>query len=205
MRKTSAPAWNSRAMTVRSPEAGPSVATTLVRRCRLIARSRHCHELALSWSFISARRRRHDARRGLRRRGRRGRGRPDRGSGRRGSAHGRRFLYGLLARFGQLHGPGALFAGIDLEKAGAVVTAGQAIADAADRKFLVAGAHIGFAHPFAAAIIIDGVDIIITGDKAAFEHRLATACRQVPPAFRGPALPVLVADGDTDPARRVVA
>ena len=38
MRNTSAPAWNSRAIIARSDEAGPSVATILVRRRRLIVR-----------------------------------------------------------------------------------------------------------------------------------------------------------------------
>jgi hypothetical protein len=33
-------------------------------------------------------------------------------------------LWGLFARFGELDRPGALFAGVDLEKAGAVEAAG---------------------------------------------------------------------------------
>ena len=48
MRNTSAPASNSRAIMARSPEAGPSVATILVRRCRLIG----------SWFRVLRRRRR---------------------------------------------------------------------------------------------------------------------------------------------------
>src|SRR5690348_15307808 len=56
----------------------------------------------------------------------------------------------LLAGFGELYGPGALLAGVDLEKAGAIKTARQAIADAANGKLLVARAHKGLAHPFAA-------------------------------------------------------
>jgi hypothetical protein len=114
-------------------------------------------------------------------------------------------LLRLFTRFRQLHGPGPLLAGIDFEKSGAVIAARQTVADAADREFLVAGAHKGLTHPFAAAIVIDRVDIIITGDEIAFQYGFAASCRQVPPALGGPAIGILVADGDTDPARRVVA
>jgi hypothetical protein len=111
----------------------------------------------------------------------------------------------LLARFGELDGPGALLAGIHLEKAGTVKAAHEAIADAADREFLVAGTHKGLSHPFAAAIVVDGVDIIIPRDQVTLEQGLATAGRQIPPAFRGPAFGVLVADGDADAARSIIA
>src|SRR5207244_1512426 len=47
----------------------------------------------------------------------------------------------LLVGFGQLHGPGALLAGIDLEEAGAVEPARQAILGTLDGEFLVARAH----------------------------------------------------------------
>ena len=39
----------------------------------------------------------------------------------------------MLARFGELYRPGALLAGIDFEESGAVVAAGEAIADAHNR------------------------------------------------------------------------
>ena len=81
----------------------------------------------------------------------------------------------LLAGFGELHRPGRLLAGIDLEKAGAVVAARQAIADAADGELLVARAHEGLPHPFAAAIIVDRVDVVITRDEIALEHGFAGA------------------------------
>src|ERR1700689_5611049 len=71
-----------------------------------------------------------------------------------------RLLRGLLGGFGELHGPGALLAGIDLEEAGAVIAVGQTVADAADGEFPVAGAHIGPSRPFAAAIVVAGVNII---------------------------------------------
>src|SRR4029077_7793794 len=106
---------------------------------------------AASWSLVS-------------RRGRRCRA----GAGRRRALHGagrQRLLLRLLGGLGELHGPGALVAGVDLEEAGTVVAVRQAIADAADGEFPVAGAHIGPSRPFAAAIVIDGVDIIITRDE----------------------------------------
>src|SRR5712675_1557182 len=49
-------------------------------------------------------------------------------------------LPGLFAGFGQLHRPGALFSGVDLEKASAVETARQAVLGALDGEFLVARA-----------------------------------------------------------------
>ena len=86
-----------------------------------------------------------------------------------------------------------------------VIAVRQAVANAADRELPVARAHIGPSRPFAAAIVVDGVDIIITRDQIALEHGLAGSRRQVPPAFGGPAVSVLIADRDADPARRVVA
>src|SRR4051812_17288603 len=98
---------------------------------------------------------------GLRRcAGRRGRRRATRGRTTRGrctdgSGAARRFT-----RFGQLHGPGPLFAGIDFEEAGAVIAARQAILGAADREFLVARAHESLSRPFAATVIVDRIDVI---------------------------------------------
>src|SRR6516165_9673896 len=135
MRKASAPAANRLAMTLRSEEAGPSVATTLVRRRRRI--------VSASW-----RRRRHartsPSRRGLQ------------------HWHPRlQRLHGhLVRRFRQLDGPGRLVAGIDFEEAGTVITAGETVFGAADREFLLARAHKGLPGPFAAAVVIDRIDII---------------------------------------------
>src|SRR5207302_8966971 len=66
----------------------------------------------------------------------------------------------LLARFRQLHGPRPLLAGIDFEETGALESAGEAVLDAANREFLVTGAHIGTPRPFTAAVIIDRIDIV---------------------------------------------
>jgi len=74
-------------------------------------------------------------------------------------------LHRLFARFRQLHGPGPLPPGNNFEKPGAVIAAGQAVADAADGELLVASAHYGLSHPFAAAIVVDGVDIITTSPR----------------------------------------
>ena len=161
MRNTSAPASNRRAIISALPEAGPSVATILVRRSRLIGATGHRRVWQLR-RRLPARRRQHR---------RAGRQRP------------------LLRRFGglgELHRPGALLAGVDLEEAGAVEAARQAILRAADGEFLVARAHEGLAGPFAAAVVVDRVDVIEARDQRALEQGLAGARRQVPPAFGGP-------------------
>src|SRR3954452_20989484 len=111
----------------------------------------------------------------------------------------------LLGRFGQLHRPGRLLAGIDLEIAGAVEAAGKAILDTADGELLVARAHESLSRPFAAAVIVDRVDIVIARDQRAAQQRLAGAGRQVPPALGGPALVFLVAERNPDPAAGIVA
>ena len=78
-----------------------------------------------------------------------------------------RLLRRLVGRLGELHGPGPLLAGIDLEEAGAVIAAREAILDAADGEFLVARAHEGLARPFAAAVVVDRIDVIETRDELA--------------------------------------
>src|SRR6185312_6561422 len=116
-----------------------------------------------------------------------------------------RTLRGLLARFGELHGPGALLAGIDFEEAGAVEAAGEAIADALDGEFLVARAHESVSGPFAAAVVVDGVEIVVAGNQTTLEQAFAGPRRNIPPALGGPALAFLVAHGDADAAAGVVA
>src|ERR1700677_971024 len=75
--------------------------------------------------------------------------------GRAGRLAGRNRPLRRLAGLGELHRPGLLFAGIDLEEAGAVESAGKAIAGTPDGELLVARAHEGGPRPFAAAIIVD--------------------------------------------------
>jgi len=87
-----------------------------------------------------------------------------------------------------LHGPGALLAGIDLEEAGAVETARQAILGALDGEFLVARTHEGLSRPFAAAVVIEGIDIIEAGDQGTAQQGLAAPRGHIPPALGGPAL-----------------
>src|SRR5690349_4943569 len=108
IRNTSAPASNSLRIIALSEEAGPSVARILIRRRRLIAGSRSLRHarragwrIGQSWQIRAAR------------------------SDRAGNA--RHALRGLLIGFRQLHRPGALLGGIDLEEAGAVKAARQAI------------------------------------------------------------------------------
>src|ERR1700730_8503167 len=94
---------------------------------------------------------------------------------------------------------------MDLEEAGLVVAAREAVLDAANGELLVARAHERLARPFAAAVVVDRVDVIEPGDQRAFEQGVAAARRQVPPALGGPALGVLVAKRNPDPASGVVA
>src|SRR5712692_8965251 len=202
MRKTSAPASNNCAITVCSDEAGPSVATILVRRSRLMpgsvppprageGRVGACAgRSSRLWPRLDRGRRRRDAlgRRGDQRRERR-----------------QRPLRRLLGRLGELHRPRTLLAGVHLEEPGLLEAAGEAVLDAADGELLVARAHEGLPRPFAAAVVVDRVDIIEAGDERALEQRVAAARRQVPPPLGGPAVAVLVADGDADAASGVVA
>src|SRR5713226_7425966 len=108
MRKTSAPASNSFAICARSDEAGPSVATILVRRCRLIAAPGSGMPARVPAAPVPGGRRRH----GHQRRARAGRS--------------------ALGRFGELHRPGPLLPGVDLEEPGAVVPAREAVRGSPD-------------------------------------------------------------------------
>ena len=78
----------------------------------------------------------------------------------------------LFAELRKLDRPGALLAGIDLKKTGAVEAARQAIGDAPDRKFFIPGAHECLSHPFAAAIVVNGINVVITGNQVALEDGL---------------------------------
>ena len=110
-----------------------------------------------------------------------------------------------LALFGQLQRPVLLFDGVDLEEAGAVIAAREAVLDAADGEFALARAHEGLARPFAALVVVDRVDVIEARDQRPADQRLAGIGADGPPAFGGPASLVLVADRDPDPARGAVA
>ena len=105
-------------------------------------------------------------------------------------------LWRLFTGFCQLDGPSPLLAGIDFEKASAVITACQTIGDAANSELLVACAHKGLPHPLPAVLVIDSVDIVISRDEIALEYVFAGARRQIPPTFRGPAAGVLIANRD---------
>ena len=188
MRNTSAPASNSLRIIALSEEAGPSVARILMRRRRLIA-------------CFRARGGRPDAPGGVPPGGLACPGRARAAPCSACPARAARLLVG----FGQLHGPGALLAGIDLEEAGAVKAARQAILGALDGEFLVARAHEGLSRPFAAAVVVERVDIIEACDQRAAQQGLAAARGHVPPALGGPALGILVAERDADAAGGVVA
>ena len=98
---------------------------------------------------------------------------------------------GLLVGFGQLHGPCSLFAGVDFEEPGAVVAARQAILGALDGEFLVTRTHEGLSRPFAAAVIVERVDVIVTapqGFRAAASRNFATT-RSTSPRWSSPRHP----------------
>src|SRR6516164_3190707 len=157
MRKTSAPAANSRSIVMRSEEAGPSVATTLVRRRRLIA-------FALPRAKGSARRRRDPAAArspALAAEARQIHPKVRRLPGRQAAP----VFAPTVRSIPSIARSRPVAPGINFEKPGAVIAAGQAVADAADGELLVANAHNGLSHPFAAAIVVDGVDIITTSPR----------------------------------------
>ena len=189
MRNTSAPASNSLRIIALSEEAGPSVARILIRRRRLMA----CFRVRCLVTDQTRPEAFHPAI-----------GQAGQSAARR-ARHSRHPLRLLFRAFGQLHRPGALLAGVDLEEAGAVETARQAILGALDGEFLVARTHEGLSRPFAAAVVVERVDVIEPCDQRAAQQGLAAARGHVPPALGGPALGVLVAERDADPARRVVA
>src|SRR6185295_3365119 len=91
------------------------------------------------------------------------------------SRNSRHALRGLLVGFGQLHGPRSLFACVDLEEPGAVVAAGQTILGTLDGEFLVTRTHEGLSRPFAAAVIVERVNVIVTGDKSSAQQCLAAS------------------------------
>src|ERR1700756_2520548 len=111
----------------------------------------------------------------------------------------------LVGRFGELDGPGRLVAGIDFEKAGAIIAAREAIVRTADGELLFPRAHECLAGPFSAAVIVDRIDVIEARNERAPQHSLAAAGGDVPPAFGGPAFVFLVADRDAEPVAGIVA
>src|SRR5829696_8128852 len=122
-----------------------------------------------------------------------------------GTSTGRGGRASRPARIGELDRPALLLAGVDLDEAVAVEAAREAVLDAADRELALPGAHEGAAGPFAAAVVVDRIDIVEPRREEALEQRLAAPRRDVPPALRHPALLVAVSDRDADPARRQVA
>src|SRR4029079_9890365 len=88
----------------------------------------------------------------------------------------RQWARGLL--FGgvrQLHRPGALLVGIDLEKAGAIVAARQTVLSPADSELFLTCAHVSLARPLAATVVVDRIDVIVTCNQCAAQQRFARA------------------------------
>lgn len=74
-----------------------------------------------------------------------------------------------------MHGPGPLLSSVDLEIARAIIASSQAVVGASDRELFFTGTHVGLSRPLAAAIIVDGVDIVVARDQCASQQRLARA------------------------------
>src|SRR5262249_45621440 len=91
------------------------------------------------------------------------------------------------------------------EAAVAVIAAREAIFGSADGELLFPRAHEGLAGPFAAAIVVDSIDVVEAGNERAAQHGLAAAGGDVPPALGGPAFVLLVTDRDPDPGAGIVA
>ena len=99
-----------------------------------------------------------------------------------------------------MNSPGSLLAGVDLKKPSPVIPTREAIVRPANSKFFISGAHVGLSGPLAATVVVDCIDIVETGGKFPPEQDFASVRGDVPPALRCPAIAVLVADRNPDPA-----
>src|SRR6185295_16248790 len=86
-----------------------------------------------------------------------------------------------------------------------LVSAFHAVLDAANSERLLRRAHIAFAAPFAAAVVVDGVDIYVTTGKHTLQQCFAGLRRDVPPPLGRPPRTVLIADGHADATRSGIA
>ena len=98
--------------------------------------------------------------------------------------------YAPFARIGQADGPVIGLSGVDLEKSRALIAAFRAFLHPPDCERLVCRAHEVLAGPFAAAVVVDGVDVQISGSGRPLSKRFAGLRRDVPPAFGRPAVVV---------------
>ena len=99
---------------------------------------------------------------------------------------------------GQLQHPVAAVLRIDLEEAGALIAAGEAVLVAEDGEGLIGGADEKVAVPGAAADVVGREDVEVARELAevALEHRGALAGWRDPPAFGLPAVGHAVAERD---------
>src|SRR5271169_5650343 len=103
---------------------------------------------------------------------------------------------GRVRLIGELDRPAfRILAGVDLEKAGAVVAAHETILPPLDLELAVGGAHKGLALPFAAALV-HRIDVIVLRRQRAAQKRRAVERLEVPPAFADPALAVGIGERD---------
>ena len=148
MRKTSAPAMNSRSIMAGSDEAGPSVATILVRRWRLIVSSRRRSGPSLC-RLLQCR---------------------DRTAAFAPAAEGR----GTVWPFSVSCSVQFFCSMVSTSKKPVrSIAARQAVLDAADGEFSLARAHESLAGPFAALVVVHRVDVIEARDQRPADQRLA--------------------------------
>ncbi len=94
---------------------------------------------------------------------------------------------------------------INLEEAAFLESAPIAIIDPFDGKLDIVGAHGNNTTPFAAFVVVEGINIVKPGAKFILDEERAGLAVDVPPTFARPAILVLVADRNADPARRAIA
>ena len=90
-----------------------------------------------------------------------------------------------LVGLSELHGPGLLLAGVDLEKPSPVEPTGKAILGAANDEFLFAGTHESPSRPFPTTVVVNRIYIIETSRQRSSQQRLAIPRGEIPPALRG--------------------
>jgi hypothetical protein len=84
----------------------------------------------------------------------------------------------LFIRLGELYGPGTLFASIDFEESCPFIASREAVVDAPNGELLVLRAHEGLSRPFAAALIVERVDVVKARHQRAAQQGLAAAAER---------------------------
>src|SRR5690606_28998374 len=94
---------------------------------------------------------------------------------------------------------------IHFKEARTPVSPTLAVGNVPDGEGLVLSAHVVRAGPFTTAVVVYRVNVDEAARYGSLEESFAGLGSDVPPALGGPALGVLVTDGDTDTALRGIA